>query len=86
MKSQQACKYLATYTRSCQLPGSRYAHNCCPFPWPSHFGCRGFDAFSMAAGPQDVCRLYCVLQKKTAVACGVCHGHKKVRCDICSGE
>lgn len=26
------------------------------------------------------------LQKKTAVPCGVCHGNKKVRCDICSGE
>lgn len=25
-------------------------------------------------------------KKKTAVACGSCHGNKKVRCDICSGE
>jgi hypothetical protein len=25
------------------------------------------------------------IQKKTAVACGVCHGNKRVQCDICGG-
>eukprot|EP00878_Enallax_costatus_P026479 GHUV01028417.1.p2 GENE.GHUV01028417.1~~GHUV01028417.1.p2 ORF type:complete len:105 (+),score=19.23 GHUV01028417.1:330-644(+) len=26
------------------------------------------------------------LQKKTAVTCYVCDGHKKVTCDVCGGE
>jgi hypothetical protein len=43
--------------------------------WPAH----------NAALPHLECQC-CLLQKKTAVACGVCHGHKKVRCDICSGK
>ncbi|WIA11441.1 hypothetical protein OEZ85_011558 [Tetradesmus obliquus] len=25
-------------------------------------------------------------KKKTAVACCVCHGNKKVKCDVCAGE